>query len=350
MFMGGKGTLGLDIGSSYIKVVQLRDIKSGYELDLFDMSPIPPEIIVDGSIIDSFRLVDSLRELLRKAKVRMKDTAVSIAGHSSVIIKRISLPEMSEEELFESIKFEAEQYVPFNIEDVNLDFQILGPKEEPGQMDVILVAVKKDIINEYVSAATEAGLNPIIVDVNPFALENMYEINYEIEPDKNVAIVNIGASTINMNILKGGISVFTRDSAVGSNLHTEALQKEFNLTYENAERLKRGNPVENVPPEDAASVIASASEEIIAEVTRSFEYYRSTTVQEDINEVILSGGGALVKDFPRLFEKQVGIETKLVEPFRNIEIAKRLDSAYLEEMAPIAAVATGLALRRQGDR
>jgi type IV pilus assembly protein PilM len=257
---------------------------------------------------------------------------------------------MSEEELSESIKFEAEQYVPFSIEDVNLDFQILGPKEEPGQMDVILVAVKKDTINEYVNAVRESGLNPIIVDVNHFALENMYEINYEIESNKNVAIVNVGASTINMNILKGGISVFTRDSAVGSNLHTEALQREFNLTYENAERLKRGEPIENIPPEDAFSIMELASEEIIDDINRSFEFYRSTELHEDINEVILSGGCALMKDFPRLLSEKVGIETKVIEPFKNIKISKKIDLAFMEEIAPIAAVATGLALRRQGDR
>jgi len=350
MFWAGKDNIGLDIGSSYIKVVQLKDIKGGYELDLFDMLSLPPEIIVDGSIIDSFRLIDSLKELIRKAKIKTKNTVIGIAGHSSVIIKRISLPEMTEEELSESIKFEAEQYVPFNIEDVNLDFQILGPKDEPGQMDVILVAVKRDIINDYVSAVKEAGLNPIIVDVNPFALENMYEINYEIEPNRNVAIVNIGASTININILKGGVSVFTRDSAVGSNLHTEALQREFNLTYENAERLKRGEPIENVSSGEAFPIIESASEEIIGDVNRSFEFYRSTELHEDINEVILSGGCALIKEFPGLLSEKLGIETKLIEPFKNIKISKRFDLTYIEEIAPIAAVAIGLALRRPGDR
>ncbi|MBM4136577.1 MAG: type IV pilus assembly protein PilM [Nitrospira sp.] len=350
MLFGKKGTIGLDIGSSYIKVAQLKDIKGGYELELFDMLPIPPDLIVEGSIIDSFRLKDSLKELIRKANIKIKDAVTGIAGHSSVIIKRISLPEMSEEELSESIKFEAEQYVPFDIEDVNLDFQILGPKEEAGQMDVILVAVKKDVVNEYVSVVKEAGLNPVIVDINSFALENLYEVNYEIEPEKNIAIVNIGANTININILKGGISVFTRDSAIGSNIHTEALQREFNLTYENAERIKRGEPLENVSPEDAFFVIESTSDEIIGEVNRSFEYFRSTTSQADIHEVILSGGCVLLKDFPKLFVEKVGIETKVIEPFKNIQIPKRFDMAYIQEIAPIAAVATGLALRRLGDR
>src|SRR4030065_391692 len=188
----GRSPVGLDIGSGYLKIVQFKDIKGGYELELFDMLPLPPELIVDGSIIDSLRLIDSMNELIRKAKI------------------------------------------------------------------------KTNVINEYLSVVKEAGLTPLIVDVNSFALENIYEINYEIEPGRNIAIVNIGASTINMNILKGGVSVFTRDSAVGSNLHTEALQREFNLTYETAEKLKKGEPVENVAPEDALPVIELASEEIVA--------------------------------------------------------------------------------------
>ncbi len=345
MFLGRGSSVGLDIGSGYLKVVQLRETKNGYELELFDMLPLPPELIVDGSIIDSLRLVESLKELSKKAKIKAKEVVISIAGHSSVIIKRVSLPDMTEDELAESIKFEAEQYIPFDIEDVNLDFQILGPKEEPGQMDVILVAVKKDIINEYLAVVKEAGFNCQIIDVNSFALENTYEINYEIEPGKNVALVNIGTSTINMNILKGGISVFTRDSAVGSNLHTEVLQREFNLTYEVAERLKRGEPVENVAPQDAFSVMELASEEIIAEVNRSLEYFH-----EEINEIVLSGGCALIKDFPKLLAEKIGVETKILQPFKNIKIPKKFDLAYIEEMSPIAAVAAGLALRRPGDK
>jgi type IV pilus assembly protein PilM len=350
MLFSGKGSIGLDLGSSYIKTVKLKESKGSYELELFDIHPLPPELIVDGSIIDSLRLVDSIKELIKKAGIKTKDTVISISGHSSVIIKRISLPEMSEEELSESIKFEAEQYVPFDIEDVMLDFQIIGPKEEPGQMDVILVAVKKDIINEYISVVKEAGLNPIIVDIDSFALENMYGINYEIEPDKNIALLNIGASTINLGILKGGISVFTRDSSIGSNLHTEALQREFNISYENAEKLKRGELVENISPENAATVIETASEEILSEIIRSFDYYRSTTLHEDISEVMLSGGCALLKNFASMITERSGISTHMVEPFRNIKIPKKFDRAYVEDVAPMLAIAVGLALRKQGDR
>lgn len=350
MFLSGKGALGLDIGSSYVKAVKLKESKGSFELELCHVHPLPPELIVDGSIIDSLRLTDSLKEMVRAANIKSKDVVISLSGHSSVIIKRISLPEMSEEELSESIKFEAEQYVPFDIEDVNLDFQIIGPKEEPGQMDVILVAVKKDVVAEYISVVKEAGLNPIIVDVDSFAIENMYGINYEIEPGKNVALLNIGASTINLSILKGGISVFTRDSSLGGNLQTEALQREFNISYESAEKLKRGEPVENTSSDEAMALIESASEEILSEITRSFDYFRSTTMHEDISEVILSGGCALIHHFPSMIAERTGIETRVAEPFRNVGIPKKLDASLIRDIAPMMAVAVGLALRKQGDR
>jgi type IV pilus assembly protein PilM len=200
---------------------------------------------------------------------------------------------MSEDELSESIKFEAEQYIPFDIEDVNLDFQILGLADKDNMMDVLIVAAKKDKINEYVTVAKEAGLNPVIVDVDAFALENMYELNYEVKPEENIAIANIGASMININILKGGISVFTRDSAVGGNLHTEALQKEFTISYANAEKLKQEGTMEGISREDVQAILVSASEDIIAEISRSFDYFRDTTNYENVNEIILCGGGAL---------------------------------------------------------
>ena len=314
------------------------------------MLSLQPELIVEGSIIDSLRLVESIRELLKKAKVKTKNTALGIAGHAAVIIRRITVSEMSEEELEESKYFEAEQYVPFAVEECSIDFQILGPSEEAGQMDVMLVAVKKDIINEYTAVVKEAGLIPVVVDVNALALGNMYEINYEIEPDRNIALIDIGASTINMNVLKGGLSVFTRDSSLGSNLHTEALRKEFKLSHEDAERLKRGDSVGGTSPEDAFSVMSSASEEVANEIARSLDYFRSAAYHEEIAEVIISGGGSLIKDFTRLLAEKTALEVKSAEPFRNIHIPKKFDLSFIEENAPMAAVAVGLALRRPGDR
>jgi len=350
MIFKRKGMVGLDIGSRYIKAVQLNEVSEGYQLESFGITTLPPELIVDGSILDSTRVIESIKELISSSGIKAKDAAIGVSGHSSVIIKRINLPQMSEDELHESIKFESEQYIPFDIDDVNLDFQILGMQEEGNQMDVLIVAVKKDKINEYVSVVKDAGLNPLIVDVDTFALENAYDTNYEILPGENLALVNVGASMINMNILKGGVSIFTRDSSVGGNLLTEALQKEFTISYENAEKLKRGEAVEGIPQEDVASVLISASEEIIAEISRSFDYFKSTTGNEDIKEVIFSGGGALVKDFAPLLSERVGISARFIEPFKNIKIPDSFDKGYLKKIESIMTIAVGLALRRIGDR
>ncbi len=346
----GKGVLGLDIGSREIKAVQLKEVKSGYQLEQLGIATLLPELIVDGSILDSLRVVETIKGLIAEKNVRTKDVAVSVSGHSSVIIKRVALPQMTEDELQESIKFEAEQYIPFDIEDVNLDFQILGQREDQDQMDVLIVAVKKDKINEYISVVREAGLNPAIVDIDAFALENMYEINYEINAEENIALVNIGASTININILKGGASIFTRDSSVGGNLHTEALQRGFTVSYDDAERLKHGEAVEGVSQEEVSSVLNSASEDIITEISRSFDYFRGATSQEDINEIVLSGGCALIKDFIPLLSERVGVNVKVIEPFKNIDIPDTFERGYLTRVGPLVAVATGLALRRIGDR
>ncbi|RMG02435.1 MAG: type IV pilus assembly protein PilM [Nitrospirae bacterium] len=350
MLFGTKTPIGLDIGSGYLKVAQVKEKRGGYELDAFDMIPLPPELIVDGAIIDSIRLADAIKELIKKAKIKTKETVLSVTGHSAVIIKMISLPEMTEEELEESIRFEAEQYVPFDINDVNVDFQIIGPREEPGQMDVILVAVKKDVINEYVAVVKDAGLNPVIVDVDLFAMENMYEVNYDVLPNVNVALLDIGASSLKLNIVRGGSPLFTRDTPVGSMVQTEALQREFNISFEVAERLKKGEAVENISEEAAAEVILAASEEIFSEVSRSLDYYRTSMAGEEIAEIVLCGGGALIKGFPEMLTERTGIEARPADPFQNIAISSKLDEAFIKDIAPIAAVPVGLALRRLGDR
>ncbi len=348
--LGKRSVLGLDIGSSLIKAVELKEHKSGYELTFFDTHPVPHDVIVDGSIMDSIRLGESLTEFVKTKKIKTKDVAIAMTGHSSVIIKRISLPEMTEEELSESIRFEAEQYIPLPIDEVNIDFQILGPKVEEGQMDVLLVAVKKDVMNEYISVIREVGLNPLVVDVSAFCLSNMYELNYDIEPNRVTALINIGASIINICIILNGLPVFTKDSPVGLNIITEALQREFNISYDDAEMLKKGISLPSVEADDAMPVITASADEICTEVFRSLEFYRSQSGHEEIHEVILSGGVAHIKDFPQWVSDKIGIEARIAEPFRNIKIPKKFDTLKIEEAGPLAAIAVGLAIRRPGDR
>ncbi|HEY7492906.1 MAG TPA: type IV pilus assembly protein PilM, partial [Candidatus Tectomicrobia bacterium] len=244
MFFSRKQPLvGLDIGTHSLKVVQLKKAGKSYQLLNFGMMPLLPEAIVDGAIMNTGAVVDAIRNLLRMEKIKTKDVATAISGQS-VIVKKIRVPQMTEKELAENIQWEAEQHIPFEISDVNIDFQILPSKgrSEDGsnnQLDVLLVAAKKSKVDDYTSLITEAGLNPIVVDTDIFAIENEFEINNEID-DRIVALVDIGASTMNLNILKGNITLFQRDIAVGGNRYTSALQKEFSISYEQAEALKMG--------------------------------------------------------------------------------------------------------------
>lgn len=342
--------IGLDIGSSYIKIVRISDSKSGNELSLFDMAPIPFGAVEDGVVADKTALTNALKGLLKKNGINSGRVVVGVSGHSSVIIKRVTIPLMSEEELALSIQVEAEQYVPFDINDVNIDFQILGKNaDEESQMDVLLVAVKKEVINDYCSIVEGAGLEPVIVDVDSFAIGNMYEANYETE-EGAVALINIGSGITNINILKDGQPVFTRDSAVGGNYQTEALEHEFGVNREDAERLKKGQLIEGVPPEAVKLEIASSSDEIFSEIYRSFEFYKSSSSDSDIRKIILSGGSALIEGFPEMTEERIGIPVEVADPFKKINISAKLDAGYVKANAAISAVAVGLALRKVGDR
>ena len=349
-----KEVVGVDIGTSSVKLVELKESSKGFKLESFAVGPIPSQAIVDGAIMDAGAIVESLQDLLREHKIKRKQAAMGLSGHS-VIVKKISLPEMSEDELEESIHWEAEQYIPFDIDDVNLDFQILETTEptEEGKMDVLLVAVKKDKIDDYTSVLIQAGLTPAIVDLDAFAfaLQNGYEINYEVVPDKNIALVNVGAGIMNINVLRNGMSTFTRDISVGGNQFTEAIQKELHVSIEDAESLKMGEVVADVDAEAVKGIIGSINENLSVEIQRSFDFFRATSADQEIDSIILSGGCARIANLDRFLAERLGLEVEVNNPFQNIEInEKRFDPQYIQENAPLAAVGIGLALRKAGDR
>jgi len=346
-----KGVIGLDIGSSSIKLVELNEGKNGFKLQNLAISPLPPEAIVDGSLMDSVTIIDTIRELTANTKTKTKDVVISISGHS-VIVKKINLPFMTEAELEESIQWEAERYIPFDINDVNIDFQILGSgPENPEVMDVILVAAKKDIINDYISVIIESGLNPVIIDVDAFALENMLAINYEIEKEEIIAIANVGASTTNINIIKDNVSAFTRDIFKGGNQVTEEIQRQLHIDYEEAEKIKVGSKVDTTSQATIQDVLKTASESLAMEIGSSLDFFQSTTTYEKINKFYLSGGGSKIKDFDLILQQQIGIPVEIVNPFKKIEYSgKNFDIEYLREIGPIMAVGVGLSTRKVGDK
>lgn len=351
VFSKKKNVIGLDIGSSSIKLVELTEGKNGYRLQNLAISPLPPEAIVDGALMDSVTIVDTIKEMISTTKSKTKNVVTSLSGHS-VIVKKITLPFMTEAELEESIQWEAERYIPFDINDVNIDFQIFGAgSENPDLMDVILVAAKKDIINDYVSVLVEAGLNPVIIDIDAFALENMIAINYEIEKDEIIAIANVGANVTNINIIKNNISAFTRDIFKGGNLITEELQRQLHIDYDEAEKIKIGSKIDVSSQPIVQKVLKTASESLAIEIGNTLEFYQSTTTYEKINKLYLSGGGAKVKDFDIILQQQTGIPVEIINPFKKIEYSeKNFDIEYLREIGPVMAVGVGLASRKVGDK
>ena len=353
LFAKGKQLIGLDIGSGSIKLLELREGRKGYKLERFGFKPIDPELIVDGTVMDAGRLVEAVKELLAEQKVKVKDVAISVSGHS-VIVKKITLPLMTEDELEESIRWEAEQYIPFDINDVNIDFHMLGVSEggeAQDQMNVLLVAAKKDKLTEYTALVTEAGLNPAVVDVDAFTLENMYGINYEVREGEVIALINIGAIVMNINVLKGGTFAFTRDIPLGGNKYTEAIQRDFNVSFEQAEQIKRGESTSGFDPAALTNIFQTLNAEVANEVLRSIEYFKSTSTHENLERVYLSGGTSRIPNLEAAIGEKLGIAVELINPFNRIEVnPKEFDPEYLKEVAPMAAVAVGLAIRRVGDR
>jgi len=352
MVFSRKGNVvGLDIGSSSIKLLELADTKGGFQLRNFGIAPLPPEGIVDGALMDSVTIVDSIRGLASALRIKSKDVVISVSGHS-VIVKKINIPVMTEDELDESIQWEAERYIPFDINDVNIDFQILGPTEgNEDLMDVVLVAAKKDIINDYLSVINEAGFNPVVVDIDSFALENMFEANYPIAQDEVIALANVGASVTNINILKRGVSSFTRDIFTGGNSITEEIQRQLNVDFDEAESLKLGNRMDEASQKVVQEVLNSALNSLATEIAKSLDFFRSTSSQEKVDKLFLSGGCAKINGIENVIEQQAGIPIQIANPFKEIDCSKRdLDVEYLKEMEPIMAVSVGLALRRVGDK
>lgn len=345
--------VGLDIGSSAIKLVQLKESKGRYYLQKFGMKPLEPEVIVDGTVMDEGRVVSAIRELFDETNVKNKQVAISISGHA-VIVKKISLPPMPDDELEGQVRLAAEQYIPFDINEVNIDFHVLPPDasgDGQSDMSVILVAAKKDKINELTELVKGAGLTPMVMDVDAFAIENMHAINYPMAQDETTALVNLGASVMNVNIVRGGVSVFTRDIPLGGNRYTEAIQREMGLSYEEAETLKRGEQGSDRGGGSLSNVVDSVNAEVASEIARTVDYFKTSAAQADLDRVLICGGVAQAKGLVQQLGDRMQVPVEIANPFGEIDTSgSDLDGETLAEIAPMAAVGVGLALRAVGDR
>lgn len=348
----GRNCVGLDIGSSAVKLCVLKETKRGLDLQVFDRTELPPETIVDGALMNATVVADAINELLNRHKIRHKETALSVSGNT-VIIKKITLPLMTPEELEESIQWEAEQYIPFNINDVYIGFEVLSPRTEQGQMDVVLVAAKKEMINDYQGVCQETGLSPVVVDVDAFALQNMYEINYGFHEGETVVLLDIGNSVVSMNVVREGVSVFTTDLSIGGADITAEIQKQLNITFREAELYKMGEGAGggDVLPGEVEKIIRRKAEDMANQIQRSLDFYAATAADAKVDKIVASGGTAAIPSLVRTISRVSGVPAEVANPFRNINYDERKFSPdQIQEWAPVAGVSVGLALRRTNER
>lgn len=349
LFNKKKDLIGIDIGSSSVKLVQLSPFKDSYQLLNAAVLPLPSEAIVDNTLMDTAVVVDTVKGLMNSLGIKTKEVACSISGNS-VIIRKITLPAMTTDELEEQISWEAEQYIPFDIKDVNIDFQILGPDTlDPSKNQVLLVASKKDIINDYVSIFSEAGLSLCVMDVDSFAVQNTFEINTDNLEDV-VALVNVGAGVININVVRSAGSLFTRDVQMGGNLYTEEIQKQLGVDAQEAETLKKLASEQTAG--GLAEVISRVNDTLAQEIRRSVDFYNSTAGgDERISKLVMSGGCSKMPGLRDVIKQKLGLDVDILNPFEKIQISdKDFDAEYIQEIAPLMAVGVGLAIRRVGDK
>jgi len=351
MVFGKKDNLvGLDIGSRSIKAAQIVDSKRGPTLKHFGIVDIAHGAIEEGTINDPESVAQSIMQLFKSNGIKQSNVAVSIGGYS-VIVKKINVQTMAEEQLQETIHFEAEQYIPFDISDVNLDFQILGENEaNPNQMNVFLVAAKKEMVNDYINLVNLAGLNPCIVDVEAFALQNTFESNYDVQDD-NIALIDIGASKTSLNILKGTSSVFMRDVSLGCGQINQKIMSLIECNFEEAEQLKYGDNPDKLTPEDLKGIVSSVVADWCTEIRRALDFFYSTYPEDQIKRIILSGGGANISEFRQLLATEASAEVESINPFQKFHReGKNFDDAYIKHIGPQAAISMGLAMRKVDDK
>lgn len=379
MFLSKKSPLiAIDIGSSSIKLVQLTEVKEGqYELTRFGMMPLAEECIVEGAIKKPDLVAEALKNLIKAEKVQSYYAVSSVAGEA-VFIKKIKVPVMSEEELSEKITKEAEQYIPFDINDVALDFQILGTvnsnKGEEGSeesefndgsqgneeqkedlneeeatgemMEALLVAVQKEVIDERTDLLLEAGLKPVIIDLDVFALMNATRLTKDLSTMGTIAVIDLGDSFTHINIIQDGAMGYTRDIPVGGGYLTSMLMSKFKVPFKQTLDIKRGKFSSDIKEEEVVETIARAYKRVLEEVHKSFEYF-STLSDRQIERVLLCGGGSMIRGLDGFFADYLKVPVEVLNPMQGIKInRKNFDQALIDEMSGLSTVALGLATRR----
>ncbi len=350
----GKHLVGVDIGSSSIKVCHIKESRRVHSLVRFGYAPLPPQTIVDGQVMDAGVVVETLLRVFKDAQIKQKAVALSVSGQT-VIIRKITVPMMTSAELNEQIQWEAEQHIPFDIKDVQVDYQVLRRRPEASQMDLLLVAAKRDQIDDYAQLARNAKLRPVVCDIDAFTIQNIHEFNRGLPQDQTIALLNVGASLCSLNIVANGVSAFTREIATGGNSITEEIQKQLGLPFEQAEAYKCGGAAlkalgqdPGMVPQHVLGVINAACEAIAAEIQRSLDFFMATSGEGEISRIYLTGGSAALPSLATAIERRARVGVDVWNPTQRFTIDTRhVHVETLNARASQLAVALGLSLRRE---
>jgi type IV pilus assembly protein PilM len=334
-----------------VKAVQLKRKPNGWALQAFGMQPLVPQTIVDGTIMDQGAVTDAVRQLWSRLRLRQKEVAIAIAGHS-VIIKKITVPAMKPDELAANIRNEAEHHIPFGRDDVEIDYHVTNPMTPSGQTELLLVAEKKEVVSDYIQVVRDANLSPQIVDVAAFASQNGFEANYALDPRETIVLINVGAAISNINIVRSGVSLFTRDVTIGGNAFTEEIQKQMGIAGDEAEAYKVGGSQteDGVVPQEVLRVMEGVAEVMAGEFQRSLDFFLATTADANVTRIVLAGGSSKVTSLHRAIERRSRLPVEVANAWNRIEIDPQLDRNYLAAHSPEALIGVGLSMRSGGDK
>jgi len=346
----GKNLVGVDIGASSIKVVQLKEARKKLQIVRWGYAPLPPQTIIDGHVMNAGVVSEALARVFHDSKIQQRDVAIGVFGQS-VIVRKITVPMMTPAELDEQIHWEAEQHIPFDIKLMSIDYEVLRRRPEAGQMDLLLVAAKKDEINDYAGILREAKLKPVVVDINYFTIQNVFEHQYGLPPDGTIALLNVGAAVSSLNIVSKGVSAFTREIANAGNAITEEIRKALSCSHEQAEAYKRGGGPTQIVPQEVMQLINQACQGLAGEIQRSLDFYLATSGEQEISRIFISGGSAYLPPLVQAIERRARVPVQLFDPMVNLTVdPKSVDEAALRSMAAQMVVALGLSLRCDKER
>ncbi|MCB0378896.1 MAG: type IV pilus assembly protein PilM [Bdellovibrionales bacterium] len=349
MIFGGRQLIGLDIGSSSIKMIELKATGKTFKINRFGMAPLPPGLVEGGEVLDPGVLSGIISGLHKELGLRTKHVCSGMFG-GAVIVKKISIPRIDPKLISEQIKWEAEQYIPFDLSEVNLDYHLLKSNQSSETMDILLVAAKQDFIIRYYEAIESAGLHCSIIDVNGFALANCFEMNYGARNGQTLALINIGSGVSNLVIVDNGEVVFCRDIPIGGNLYNMEIARELGVSQAEAEDLKIGSTRASESPPELSAVISATNEMICDEIRNSFDFYDSSNSGPEVGSIFLSGGSIHIPQLVEAIANGTQKDCQVLNPLQNVEYsAKEFSPDYMNQIAPFLAVSIGLAARKVGD-